>query len=33
MGIPAAQVLANEVKIPVTAPTHEVGIFPSRGKG
>ncbi|MEU2512832.1 hypothetical protein ABZ582_12620, partial [Streptomyces syringium] len=33
VGIPAAQALANEMKVPVTAPTHEVGIYPSRGKG
>ncbi|WP_223268317.1 hypothetical protein [Streptosporangium nondiastaticum] len=33
VGIPTAQALANEMQIPVTAPTHEVGIYPSRGKG
>lgn len=33
LGIPAAQAVANELKVPVMAPTDEVGIYPSRGKG
>ncbi|MEV5283452.1 hypothetical protein [Streptomyces sp. NPDC052811] len=31
--IPAAQQLANELGVPVMAPTDEVGIYPSRPKG
>lgn len=31
--IPAAQQLANELGVPVKAPTDEVGIYPSRPKG
>ena len=31
--IPAAQQLANELGVPVLAPTDEVGIYPSRPKG
>ncbi|MET7315480.1 hypothetical protein ABZX83_08755 [Streptomyces thermoviolaceus] len=31
--VPAAQQLANELGVPVMAPTDEVGIYPSRPKG
>ncbi|GHC74441.1 hypothetical protein [Streptomyces cinnamoneus] len=31
--IPAAQQVANDLGVPVMAPTDEVGIYPSRGKG